>query len=150
MSLLKQLERNIEAIKGQRHQFLLFSFQTNNESIIIEALKEVGATTFNVNLLLASKLKDLPISKRKRAVKDILREALNEVNDEIVYFERIEYLFDEELNQDPLKLFEYLSGNKVLLIKWPGDMNGNRLSYSTPDHPEYYQVDGYQDHLVVI
>lgn len=150
MSLLKQLERNIEAIKGQRHQFLLLSFQTNNESIIIEALKEVGATTFNVNLLLANKLKDLPISKRKRAVKDILREALNEVNDEIVYFERIEYLFDEELNQDPLKLFEYLSGNKVLLIKWPGDMNGNRLSYATPDHPEYYQVDGYQDHLVVI
>ncbi|MCA1203224.1 BREX-3 system P-loop-containing protein BrxF [Priestia flexa] len=150
MNNIERLNEEILAIRGQRHQFLLLSFQTNNESIIIKALKEVGATTFNVNLLLANKLKDLPISKRKRAVKDILREALNEVKDEIVYFERIEYLFDEELNQDPLKLFEYLSGNKVLLIKWPGDMSSNGLSYATPDHTEYYQVDGYQDHLVVI
>jgi hypothetical protein len=150
MSLSEQLETNIEAIKGQRHQFLLLSFQADNKSKIIDALKEIRATTFNVNLLLANNLRELPISRRKRAVKDILREALNEVNDEIVYFERIEYLFDEELNQDPLKLFEYLSGNKVLLIKWPGDMSGNGLVYATPDHPEYYQVDGYQDHLVVI
>lgn len=150
MNNIERLNEEILAIRGQRHQFLLLSFQTNNESIIIEALKEVGATTFNVNLLLANKLKELPVSKRKRAVKDILREALNEVKDEIVYLERIEYLFDEELNQDPLKLFEYLSGNKVLLIKWPGDVRGNGMSYATPDHPEYYQVDGYQDHLVVI
>lgn len=150
MSLLEQLETNIEAIKGQRYQFLLLCFEANNESKFIDVLKEIGATTFNVNLLLSNKLKELPISKRKRAVKDIIREALNEVEDEIVFFERIEYLFDEELNQDPLKLFEYLSGNKVLLIKWPGNMSGNGLSYATPDHPEYYQVDGYQDHLVVI
>lgn len=150
MSLREQLETNIEAIKGQRHQFILLSYQANNESKIIDVLKKVGITTFNVNLLLANKLKELPVSKRKRAVKDILREALNEVKDEIVYLERIEYLFDEELNQNPLKLFEYLSGNKVLLIKWPGDMSGNGLVYATPDHPEYYQVDGYQDHLVVI
>lgn len=150
MSLREELETNIEAIKGQRHQFILLSFQANNKSKINDALKEVGATSFNLNLLLANKLKELPVSKRKRAVKDILREAINEVNDEIVYFERIEYLFDEELNQDPLKLFEYLSGNKVLLIKWPGYVNGNGLSYGTPEHPEYYQVAGYQDHLVVI
>ncbi|MDI4571576.1 BREX-3 system P-loop-containing protein BrxF [Bacillus altitudinis] len=150
MSLRKQLETNIEAIKGQRYQFLLLSFQANIKSKITVALKEVGASTFNLNLLLANKLKELPISKRKRAVKDILREALNEVKDEVVYFERIEYLFDEELNQDPLKLFEYLSGNKVLLINWPGDVRVNGLSYGTPGHPEYYQVDGYQDHLVAL
>jgi hypothetical protein len=150
MSILEQLETNIEAIKGQRHQFLLLSFQANNESKFINVFKEIGAAHFNVNLLLASKLKELPISKRKRAVKDILIKALNEVENEIVYFERVEYIFDEELKQDPLKLFEFLSGNKVLLINWPGDIQGNGLYYATPDHPEYYQVDGYQDHLVVI
>ncbi|WP_061808754.1 BREX-3 system P-loop-containing protein BrxF [Rossellomorea vietnamensis] len=150
MNFSEQLETLIEAIKGQRHQFLLLSFQANNKSKIIDTLKEIRATTFNVNLLLANKLIELPISRRKRAVKDTLREALNEVENEVVYFERIEYLFDEELNQDPLKLFEYLSGNKVLLINWPGDVRCNGLSYATPDHPEYYQVDGYRDHLIVI
>jgi hypothetical protein len=150
MSLFEQLVTNIEAIKGQRHQFLLLSYQPNNESKFVYVLRELGANHINVNLLLANKVKDLPISKRKRAVKDILRQALNEIDNLIVYFERIEYLFDEELDQDPLKLFEYLSGNKVLLIKWPGELHGNGLSYATPDHPEYYQVDGYQDHLLVI
>lgn len=150
ISLYEQLVTYIEEIKGQRHQFLLLSFQTNNESKLFAVLQEIGATTVNLNLLLANKISKLPISKRKRAVKDVLREAMNGVQSDIVFFDRIEYLFDEELNQDPLRLFEYLSGNKVLLIRWPGDISGNRLVYATPDHPEYYQIDGYQDHLAII
>lgn len=150
MSLLKELQRNIEAIKWQRHQFLLLNIQTNNENKFINALEEIGVTQLNINMLLATKVKELPISKRKRAVKDILREVINGVDGEIIYFERIEYLFDEELKQDPIRLFEYLSGNKVLLVKWPGKVHESGLVYATPDHPEYFQVSGYEEHLVFI
>jgi len=150
MNLGEQLKSHIASIKGQRHQFLLLNTQINTELSIIVAIKQLGATPINVSLLLANKLKMLPSSKRQRAVKNILIEAINEVESEIVYFERIQYLFDQELNQEPMKLFEYLSGNKVLVVKWPGEISIDGLRYATPDHPEYYRAEGYQEHIVSI
>ncbi|MFD1780548.1 BREX-3 system P-loop-containing protein BrxF [Fredinandcohnia salidurans] len=150
MNNIERLNEEILAIRRQRYQFLLLKYQQSNEKELHDGIGKMGIPSINVNKELAIRLKDVPVSRRKRVVKDELQNLINELDNEVILLSRIHYLFDEELKQNPIGLIEYISGNKVILIDWPGEVAKGSIKYGTPDHPEYFEADGFEEHIIHI
>ncbi|MEC1782119.1 BREX-3 system P-loop-containing protein BrxF [Schinkia azotoformans] len=150
MKNFERLNEEINAIRRQRYQFLLLNYQQSNEKELDNAFEKMGIPSINVNKELAIRLKDVPISRRQRVVKDELQHIINEFDNDVIFLNRIQYLFDEELKQDLIRLIEYISGNKVILIDWPGEVAKGSIKYGTPNHPEYFEADGLEDHIIQI
>ncbi|GAB7386954.1 BREX-3 system P-loop-containing protein BrxF [Bacillaceae bacterium] len=131
---------HLKRIYNQRHK-LLFIVENNAPDLdeILARLKAERIPIVNVNLVLADQLRRISAKDRPFAVKQILRQYLDRLAAEIVCFRHIEYLFDPELSQDPVRLFESLSGNRILIVIWPGQGDGGILRYASPEHPEFYQ-----------
>ena len=52
--------------------------------------------------------------------------------------DHVEILFDPELKTDPVRLVEVLARDRVVLVAWPGEYDGQRMTYAEPAHPEHY------------
>ncbi|WP_102026197.1 BREX-3 system P-loop-containing protein BrxF [Salirhabdus sp. Marseille-P4669] len=148
MNIIERLKEEILAIRRQRYQFLLLKHQQSNEKELHDGIGKMGIPSVNVNKELAIRLKDVPVSRRQRVVKDELQQITNRFDNDVIFLSRVHYLFDEELKQNPIGLFEYISGNKVILIDWPGEVARGSTKYGTPDHPEYFEADGFEDHII--
>jgi hypothetical protein len=131
-------------IRNQRHK-LLFIIESNTLRLekILSYMEEKRIPIINLNLVLADQMRRIPPNERPFEVNRILRAHLEGIEAEIVCFCHIEYLFDPELKQDPIRLFESLSGNRVLIIIWPGEVKEGTLRYASPEHVEFYQNSEY-------
>ena len=118
----------------------------------IAALREVrarmGAPLININLDLSRRMLDLTERQRTLQLPRILGEIVDTVDSTTVLLDNIEVLFDVSLRQDPLRLLQNLSRNKILVAAWNGSASGGQINYAAPDHPEYrkYPI---RDFLVV-
>lgn len=148
MYIIERLNEEIQSIRRQRYQYLLIKYQQSNENELHKEIEKMGFPSINVNKELALRLKDVPVPRRQRVVKDELQKLINDYDTDVILLSRIHYLFDEELKQNPIGLFEYISGNKVILIDWPGEVSKGFIRYGTHDHPEYFEADGFEDHII--
>lgn len=112
-------------------------------------IHEMGIPTLNISLLLSEQLRQFLLERRPLEVGKLLRTIIMKENEEVIFLDHIEYLFDRELKQNPVRLFENLSGNKTLIIHWPGAFERGTLKYATPEHHEYYQSDNLYESYVV-
>lgn len=96
-----------------------------------------GAPLVNVNLELSRRM--LELTKRQRALQlpHLLREIISSGNDEMIFLDNTEVIFDVSLRQDPLRLLQGLARNKTLVATWNGTIAEDFLIYATPAHPEY-------------
>jgi len=105
------------------------------------ALNELSAARgwprINVNLRLAEPLIDLTQKLRAVRVAGLLEDLVRETPAEVVLLDNIEILFAEELSQDPLRLVQNLSRNQTIVVAWPGEFDGQSLTYAEPGHPEF-------------
>jgi len=138
------LQSHLNMVRNQRHK-LLFIIENNTPNLekLLADLAEGRIPIINPNLVLADQMRRIPPNERPFEVNRILRAHLAEFETGIVCFRHIEYLFDPELKQDPIRLFESLSGNRILIIIWPGEAKEGTLCYASPDHDEFYQNSEY-------
>lgn len=110
--------------------------------------ERTAAPLLNVNLELSRQMLELTERQRALQLPQLLREIVHAVEGEVVLLDNIELLFDVTLRQDPLRLLQGLSRNKTLIVAWNGSIDGGRITYAVPDHPEYrrYPI---RDFLVV-
>lgn len=107
-------------------------------SVLQEVARQTGAPLVNLNLELSRRM--LHLTKRQRSLElgKLLEEMLPKAKTkELVLLDNIELLFDPELKQDPFRLLQRLSRNKTVVAAWNGRLEGNRLIYALPGHPEY-------------
>ncbi len=92
----------------------------------------------------------LELTERQRALQlpRLLSEMVNAAHGDVILLDNIEVLFDVSLKQDPLRLLQGLSRKKTVVAAWSGSIDGDRIVYATPDHPEFrrYPI---RDFLVV-
>ena len=110
--------------------------------------RQEGIPCVNVSLELSRQL--LSLTERQRALQlaQVLETIVAAAGSSRVLLDNIELLFSPELQQDPLRLLESLSRNRLLLVAWPGTVDGLHITYAEPGHSEYqrYEV---KDFLVV-
>ena len=110
--------------------------------------ERTAAPLVNVNLELSRRMLDLTERQRVLQLPRLLAEIVGSSAADVVLLDNIEVLFDVSLKQDPLRLLQGLSRNKTVVAAWSGSIDGERMIYATPDHPEYRRYP-LRDFLVV-
>jgi hypothetical protein len=110
--------------------------------------ERTAAPLININFELSRHMLDLTARQRAFQVPRLLADIVGASAAELILLDNVEVLFDVSLKQDPLRLLQGLSRNKTVVAAWSGSVNGDRLVYATPGHPEYRQYP-IRDFLVV-
>lgn len=97
---------------------------------------EVNAKVINVNLELSGQLLGMTARQRTLQLPKLL-EQITATGGQNVVLDNIEILFDVGLKQDPLRLLQHISRNRNVVVAWNGHVDGEKLIYAEPGHPEY-------------
>ncbi|OMD42681.1 BREX-3 system P-loop-containing protein BrxF [Paenibacillus odorifer] len=149
--LQELLASKIDALRSKRNKMLFVVVNWYSPEDLRRDIDQLKIPILNVNLLLSEQLRQISPERRPFEVGRILRAVAMQENKEVIFLDHIEYLFDRELKQNPVRLFENLSGNKIIIIKWPGTLENGILRYATPEHHEFYQSDNsYASYVIEI
>ncbi|HEY9692439.1 MAG TPA: BREX-3 system P-loop-containing protein BrxF [Oculatellaceae cyanobacterium] len=103
----------------------------------------------NINLELSQRLLELTQRQRSLKVARLLLNILGNAEDNILFLDHLEILFDPSLQLKPLKCLQDLARNRTIVALWNGRWENNHLIYAEPGHPEYCRYPK-GDFLVVI
>ncbi|MBK8211739.1 MAG: BREX-3 system P-loop-containing protein BrxF [Rhodospirillales bacterium] len=137
-SLSSQIFQALDAAGGSYYRLVLAvgPAGSGKTEALIELANENGWHRLNVNLELAEQL--LELTQKQRAVRGaaILGDIVRGHVSNVVLLDNIEMLFVVDLAQDPLRLLQGMSRNRTIVAAWPGQFDGNALTYGEPGHPE--------------
>ena len=111
----------------------------------------VNASVVNVGLLLGERMFRVKTEGSSTSITRELDDILDEEHRDIL-LTNIDILFAPEYELDVIKLLLQLGRNQRLYLPWPGELVGERLTYSEPirfDFKEYI-VKNYVDTYVVL
>lgn len=132
--LIYRITEAVAAAKSKRNKLIIVNAK---KAAFQKAIAAIGLDSINLNLLLSEKLLEIPVSKRSRIVDSFIKDIIKSNNMNTLALSHYELLFLPELKQDPIRLFEDLSKERVILIVWEGRYENNSLYYAEPWHREY-------------
>lgn len=156
---MKISNTKIENIKTDIDQAIKSgSFQSSNLILLVlnpteideVIVKNVDSQFKNLSKLLSEKLVVLSLKDREQYLHSLVSDLVKEAVD-ICYFSRINLLFEESLQADPLKLLQHAAKKKPIIVVWPGSLDSMSLSYAKPGLPDYksYKLNEFQDVQVI-
>lgn len=156
---MKISNTKIENIKTEIDQAIKSgSFQSSNLILLVlnpteiheVIVKNVDSQFKNLSKLLSEKLVVLSLKDREQYLHSLVSDLVKEAED-ICYFSRINLLFEESLQADPLKLLQHAAKKKPIIVIWPGSIDSMSLSYAKPGLPDYksYKLNEFQDVQVI-
>ncbi|MDN3395741.1 MULTISPECIES: BREX-3 system P-loop-containing protein BrxF [unclassified Pseudoalteromonas] len=156
---MKISNTKIENIKTDIDQAIKSgSFQSSNLILLVlnpteideVIVKNVDSQFKNLSKLLSEKLVVLSLKDREQYLHSLVSDLVKEAVD-ICYFSRINLLFEESLQADPLKLLQHAAKKKPIIVIWPGSLDSMSLSYAKPGLPDYksYKLNEFQDVQVI-
>jgi hypothetical protein len=95
-------------------------------------------TYLSLGLPLSRTLMELPPRERPLAIEDQVMTLTAAASVHGLALDHVEILFDPDLQTDPLRLIERLARERLLLVSWPGEYDGQRLTYAEPSHREHF------------
>ncbi len=152
-TLHEKLRRSLRAAEGLYYRLVLLVGEagTGKTDVLREVAKELRTTVVNVNLALSSELLALTLKQRTLRLPGILDQVTAKANaNGPMVLDNLEILFDKDLQQDPLRLLQHLSRNRVVVASWNGTYAGDRLSYAETGHPEFRRYLGVDALIVTV
>lgn len=148
-SIQNRIKRSIQSADGLYYRLVLLVGETGSgkTSVLCDIADEYGTSVVNVNLNLSSQLLQLTTKQRSLRLPELLGRIADETQIPVV-LDNLEILFDKDLRQDPLRLLQGISRNRVVIASWSGVSDGGRLLYATHGNPEYRSYDSV-DALIV-
>ncbi|MCL4514315.1 MAG: BREX-3 system P-loop-containing protein BrxF [Firmicutes bacterium] len=116
--------------------------------LLKEVHKHTGAPLLNLNLELSRRMLDLTERRRVLQLPRLLSEIVDMSPSDVVLLDNTEILFDVMLKQDPLRLLQGISRNRIIVASWNGTIDNGYLTYAAPEHHEYRRY-AVHDFLVV-
>ena len=148
-SLCNTIRRSIQAADELYYRLVLLVGPAGSGKT--GALREIaagyGVPVVNINLELSGALLELTPKQRILRLPGLLADIADQASSPLL-LDNLEMLFDPVLQQDPLRLLQAISRNRIVLAAWNGEMNAGRLVYAEPGHPEYRCYDA-PDALIV-
>ena len=143
------LQRIIEARTQYHHLVLLVGIAGSGKTSALQAVRSrINAPIHNVGIELSRRMLELAEKERSTKLSRLLTETTDSTPSDVVLIDNIELLFDPSLQANPLELLKTLSKTRSVVATWPGHVEGNRLIYAKPGHPEYKRYD-IEDLLIV-
>ena len=148
-SINERLQQSLRAAEGLYHRLVLLvgDAGAGKSSLLRQLAATRGTEVINLNLVLSAELLELTPKQRALRVPQLLQRIADQATPPLI-LDNIELLFDKNLQQDPLRLLEGISRNRLVLAAWNGRMHAGRLDYAEPGHPEYRRYDSI-DALIV-
>ncbi len=139
----------IRCAEGLYHRLVLLVGVTGSgkTGVLRDVADELGSSVINVNLGLSGELLELTAKQRSLRLPGILDQIVDKTQTPVL-LDNLEILFDRDLQQDPLRLLQSISRNRVVVASWNGTMNSGKLLYAETGHPEYRSYDSV-DALIV-
>ena len=134
-----RIMKKVKQAAGLFHRLVLVvgPAGTGKTTVLRQLRDHSGAPLVNVNLELSRRMLDLTRRQRILRVSRLLQEITDRGGEEMVLLDNLEVLFDVSLRQDPLRLLQGLSRNRIVVAAWNGTTVGGFLTYAAPGHPEY-------------
>lgn len=144
-----KVKRSLHAAEGLYHRLVVLVGQAGSgkTSVLRDIAEEFGSSVVNVNLVISSQLLELTAKQRSLRLPGILDQIAGRSQSPLV-LDNLEILFDKDLQQDPLRLLQSISRNRVVVASWNGIVRSGRLLYAESNHPEYRSYDSV-DALIV-
>jgi len=135
-------KRSMKAAEDLYYRLVLLVGETGSgkTAILREIADDLDAEVININLVLSFELLDLTAKQRALRLPGILDSIIDKSKSTVV-LDNLEILFDQHLKQDPLRLLQSISRNRLVLASWNGKIEGNKLKYAEKKHPEYRSYD---------
>lgn len=133
---LQSIKQNIDSVRMSYYkQIYVYDYKYGNSVKVFSEIENIPY--INVNMELSEKLIAISQSKRKYYVTEFLQGIIMDRTEEIICLDYFELLFHPELAVNPFQLLRDISRNKVLVISWRGNIEGDSLIHAEPGHPEY-------------
>jgi len=138
-STYAQVKRFIKAAEGQYYRLVLLVGMagTGKTGFLQKLAEEFGSYVVNVNLELSGSLLELTEKQRALHLSEQFGRLVDQSSEAPVLLDNLEVLFDKSLKQDPLRLLQIVSRNKIVVAAWNGSVVNDQLIYAEPDHFEY-------------
>ena len=148
-SVHDKVKRSLQAAAGLYHRLVLLVGEAGSgkTGVLREVAEEFGSSVVNVNLALSGELLALTARQRALRLPGIFSQIAEQAQAPVV-LDNLEILFDKTLQQDPLRLLQSISRNRIVVASWNGAMHSGRLLYAESGHPEYRSYDAV-DTLIV-
>lgn len=132
---------SVGAARGQFYPLLLIVGPrgAGKTALLSEVAGRMGIDPINVNLELSERL--IPLRPKQRALQAsrLLEEMVPAGG--TAFLDNLEMLFDPALQLDPLVCLQQVARRTgtTIVATWNGTVDGERLSYAAPGHPEWRQ-----------
>jgi len=98
--------------------------------------RQEGWQLLSANRLLVEAAAQGRVLRTGRDVEELLIERISAPGPTILLTD-ISLLFDPCWQLDPLRVFRTLARYRPIVVAWPGEWDGNTLSYAVPEHEHY-------------
>ncbi|WP_003539945.1 BREX-3 system P-loop-containing protein BrxF [Desulfotomaculum nigrificans] len=143
------IKKELAQIRYRRHQLIIIC-GINGLKVLRDITSEFNIPCVNLNLRLSEELLEVPVNRRSRKVSQLVDKIINQTAGDVICLEHIELLFHPQLQQDPMRILENISRNKVILVWWNGDYKNGSLTYAEPGHPEYRLYNRLEASVIVV
>jgi ATP-dependent helicase/nuclease subunit A len=129
----------------QYHRLIIVPVQYNSKINFQQVAESTNSRYINVNLELSKLLLELTQKQRTLKAERLLKQIIGNTDNEVIFLEHLEILFDTSLQLDPLRCLQKLARNCTIVAVWSGNVENNHLIYAEREHPEYkiYPIDGF-------
>ena len=100
----------------------------------------LSVNIINISLTLSEKLLELTTKQRTLRLPDVL-DQITKREQVIVILDNLEIMFDPDLKQDPLRLLQKISRDRLIVASWNGIIKEGKLIYAQQGHHEYRNYD---------
>ena len=123
-----EVKKSLHSAESLYYSLVLLVGQsgTRKSKILNKLAQELGTSVINANLIISGQLLEFTSKQRALRLPSILDEICSHAKS-IVILDNIEVLFDKSLMQDPLKLLQSISRNRIVLSSWNGKFLQKKL-----------------------
>ena len=116
-----KIKRSLQAAEGLYHRLVLLVGKAGSGKtcVLQDVAENFGTSVINVNLEISSELLELTGRQRSLKLPEILDRIVDKAKTPVV-LDNLEILFDEGLQQDPLRLLQSISRNRSVVASWNG------------------------------
>ena len=122
-----KIKRSLQAAEGLYHRLVLLVGKTGSgkSGILRDIAEEFGSSVVNVNLALSGELLELTAKQRSLCLPGLLAQIADQAQVPVI-LDNLEILFDNALQQDPLRLLQSISRNRAVVASWNGMLQSGR------------------------